>query len=295
MSFNRAVDAQHRRIALLLQHGGDGGVERCFVNLARGFVERGIFTDLLVAERNTPFLKHLDPQVRLIHVPVAGNSDSPRALADYLRQQQPQILLAAKDEDCKLAITARSLTPRPRICLCASVNYTAQLAGHRKGLLRRWIRYQRLRQVFNQGDTLICVSAGVAADLAMILGKRRQDLHVLPNPVVTPELTTLAKEPVDHPWFTEPHPPIILGVGRLGRIKNFSLLLRAFATVHQQREARLVILGEGRQRVQLSSLAARLGIAEVVDLPGFVENPLAFRRGPPFLCCRRAGKDSAMF
>ncbi|MEE4378143.1 MAG: glycosyltransferase [Candidatus Competibacteraceae bacterium] len=275
MRFNRAVDAQHRRIALLLQHGGDGGVERCFINLARGFVERGIATDLLIAERNTPFLGHLDPQVRLIHMPVAGSS-SPRALANYIDQQQPQILLAAKDEDCKLAITARTLSPRPRICLCASVNYSAQLAGHGKGPLRRWLRYKRLRQMFNQADTLICVSAGVAADLAMILGKRQQDLHVLPNPVVTPELTKLAKEPVHHPWFAEPHPPVILGVGRLGRIKNFSLLLRAFAVVHQQCEARLIILGEGRQRAQLTSLATQLGMAEAVDLPGFVENPLAF-------------------
>jgi len=276
MRFNRAIDAQNRRIALLLQHGGDGGVERCFINLARGFVERGIATDLLVAERNTPFLRYLDPQVRLIHMPVAGSSDSQRALADYLGQRQPQILLAAKDDDCKLAVTARRLTPRPRIYLCASVNYSAQLAGHRKGPVQRWLRYKRLRRVFNQGDQLICVSAGVAADLAKILGKRQQDLHVLPNPVVTPELAMLAKEPVDHPWFVEPHPPVILGVGRLGRIKNFSLLLRAFAAVHQQCEARLVILGEGRQRKQLASLATRLGIAEAVDLPGFVENPLAF-------------------
>jgi glycosyltransferase involved in cell wall biosynthesis len=276
MDFNRAADTGTRRIALLLQHGGDGGVERCFVNLARGFAERGIATDLLVAKRKSPFFNRLDSRVRLINMPVAGSADSPRVLADYLSQSQPRILLAAKDEDCKLAVTARNLEPRPRICLCASVNASAQLAGHSKGPLQRWLRYRWLRRVFSQGDTLICVSAGVAADLAMILGKQRQDFHVLPNPVVTPELGALAQEPVNHPWFAEPHPPVVLGVGRLGRIKNFPLLLRAFAQVYRQREARLVILGEGKHRAQLASLAARLGIAEVVDLPGFVENPLAF-------------------
>ncbi|MEZ5582609.1 MAG: glycosyltransferase [Candidatus Competibacteraceae bacterium] len=223
MSFNRAIDAQNRRITLLLQHGGDGGVERCFINLARGFVERGIATDLLVAECNTPFLKHLDPRVRLIRVPIAGSPDSPQELANYLLQQQPQICWPPKTRIAKLAITARNLSPRPRICLCASVNYTAQLAGLPQGPVRRWIRYRRLRRVYEQGDRLICVSAGVAADLAMILGKCEQDLHVLPNPVVTPELPRLARESVDHPWFVEPHPTVILGVGRLGESRIFPL------------------------------------------------------------------------
>jgi glycosyltransferase involved in cell wall biosynthesis len=37
-----------------------------------------------------------------------------------------------------------------------------------------------------------------------------------------------------------------------------------------------VILGEGKQRAELETLAAALGIAEDVSLPGFVDNPYAY-------------------
>jgi len=69
--------------------------------------------------------------------------------------------------------------------------------------------------------------------------------------------------------------PVILGAGRLNPQKNFSLLLRAFAGVRQQRSARLIIMGEGPQRPELEKLAQDLGVAADVALPGYVANPYA--------------------
>ena len=53
-------------------------------------------------------------------------------------------------------------------------------------------------------------------------------------------------------------------------------LLRAFARLVSKRKARLIVLGEGRFRSSLLSLANGLGVAECVDFPGFTENPFAF-------------------
>ena len=66
----------------------------------------------------------------------------------------------------------------------------------------------------------------------------------------------------------------MLGVGRLVEQKDFPTLLRAFALVRQLRPARLVILGDGtaEARRELEAVAAGLGCAEGLDLPGFVAN-----------------------
>jgi glycosyltransferase involved in cell wall biosynthesis len=142
--------------------------------------------------------------------------------------------------------------------------------------VHRWRRHRELRKLYGQADTIICVSNGVARSLGKILERSAEEFHVLPNPVVTPELDELAAQPIDHPWFTPGQPPVILGVGRLCRIKNFPLLIKALALVRQKFEARLVILGEGKHRAKLTDLAVRLEIGDAVDMPGFVENPYAF-------------------
>ena len=66
-----------------------------------------------------------------------------------------------------------------------------------------------------------------------------------------------------------------MAAGRLKPQKNFSLLLRSFARVYQQRSARLIIFGEGEQRKALEDLIKSLDIDENVSLPGFTANPYA--------------------
>jgi glycosyltransferase involved in cell wall biosynthesis len=70
-------------------------------------------------------------------------------------------------------------------------------------------------------------------------------------------------------------PKTIVALGRLVPDKDFVTLLRAFARL-DDREARLVILGEGEERARLEAEAWGLGIAAQVDMPGF-ESDVAAR------------------
>jgi glycosyltransferase involved in cell wall biosynthesis len=96
------------------------------------------------------------------------------------------------------------------------------------------------------------------------------------NPVVTDELLEKAREPLDHPWFVEDAPPVILGVGRLEPQKDFETLIRAFHRVQSEREPRLVILGKGSERAKLERLVQSLGMDNSVQMPGFVDNPFQY-------------------
>ena len=68
------------------------------------------------------------------------------------------------------------------------------------------------------------------------------------------------EHPVDDCYFAvEPQPeqpPVILGIGRLTRQKDFPTLLKAFALVAGECDCRLMILGEGRDRAALEDLLA---------------------------------------
>jgi glycosyltransferase involved in cell wall biosynthesis len=125
-------------------------------------------------------------------------------------------------------------------------------------------------------DRLICVSEGVAEDTRRLAGLPAERTPVIRNPVVGPELPELAAQAPDHPWLAPGAPPVVLGIGRLTRQKDFATLLRAFARVRGEREVRLLILGDGGLRGELEALAPELGIARDVELPGFQKNPYAF-------------------
>jgi len=123
---------------------------------------------------------------------------------------------------------------------------------------------------------VVAVSRGAADDLARTSGFPREQIHVIYNPVITPSVVALARQKPGHPWLACPGPPVILGVGRLTRQKDFPTLLRAFAEVRRVRPARLIILGEGEERAALEALAGELGVANDVMLPGFITDAVTY-------------------
>lgn len=126
-----------------------------------------------------------------------------------------------------------------------------------------------VRMVYPRAAHVIAVSDGVVEDLAANFGVARGRMSAIANPVDHRRIAELAAEP---PAFV-PACPYIAAAGRLTPNKNFPLLLRAYANAAPPE--RLVILGEGPERGALEALAASLGIADRVDMPGFAANPFA--------------------
>jgi glycosyltransferase involved in cell wall biosynthesis len=110
------------------------------------------------------------------------------------------------------------------------------------------------------------------------LGLPAQRIATVYNPIVSPKLVDLADAPLDHPWLAPGAPPVVLGVGRLARQKDFATLIRAFKAVRSLRPARLIILGEGQERAKLEALITAERLAGDVSLQGFEPNPFRYMR-----------------
>jgi glycosyltransferase involved in cell wall biosynthesis len=131
---------------------------------------------------------------------------------------------------------------------------------------------------YRWADDVIAVSKALAAELCRSTGLPLERITVIYNPTITSDLAIKARESVPHPFFQPGNPPVVLGVGRLTRLKDFSTLVQAYALLRQVRQARLVILGEGEQRAELEALIRSLGLQQEADLPGFVSNPYAYMK-----------------
>jgi len=268
---------ENPKIAVFVSFSGDGGVERMVVNLMEGLLGLGCRVDLLPIKTRSIYFGSVPADVRIIQLGSSHSLTSLMALVRYLRLERPTALLAAKNRANQVAIIARSIagvsTP---VMVCMHTTLSRALAD--KTFIQRWSWYILMRLLYPRANAIVGVSEGVASDMANITGLPSSRIHTIPNPVITQRLHTLANEPLVHPWFGTHKLPVILGVGRLTKQKDFSTLLKAFAKVQAIRPSRLVILGEGKDRSSLEALASKLGVKDDMALPGFVANPYPFIR-----------------
>ena len=86
------------------------------------------------------------------------------------------------------------------------------------------------------------------------------------------QLPAATADPTPAEAGVPPEAPLAVAVGRLIAQKDHATLLRAFALVHARLpQARLAILGSGPLEAETRALAAELGLAEAVVLPGRTE------------------------
>ena len=252
-----------KRILFAINSLAGGGAERVLATLLAGSVPWRARYDIHLAL--------LDDEPRAYDVPEwveVHQLDARHKLLPSLTQLRA--LAGRVSPDATLSFLTRAnianawaMAGRRRPWLISErVNTSAHLGGAR-------VAKAMVRMVYPRAAHVIAVSEGVVDDLAANFGVARARMSAIANPVDHRRITELAAEP---PAFV-PADPYIVSAGRLMPNKNFPLLLRAYAQASPRE--RLVILGEGPERGGLQALAASLGIADRVDMPGFVANPFA--------------------
>jgi glycosyltransferase involved in cell wall biosynthesis len=258
-----------RPIALFLPSLCFGGAERVAINLAGGLADLGVPTDLVAVSGRGEFASQIPSGVRVVDLGASRVLLSLPALVSYLRRERPAALISFMDHAGITALWARRLSGTPTRIIC-SVHSTLSQATRNRSTGRSRLLPAFVRWFYPWADEIVAVSEGVARDLSEATGLPLAKIRVIYNPVITADLIAAGARTPAHPWLTDGGPPVVLGVGRLTRAKDFESLVRAFARVRQQRPARLLILGEGEERTTLEALVRELDLGSDVELPGFV-------------------------
>lgn len=265
-----------KSVALYLPNLTGGGAERTLLRLAAGFRASGWTPRFVVDQARGELVSAVQAdRIALDSLEASRTAQALPRLVRWLRAQRPDALLSAITHNNLIAVWARAWARvSTRIVLSEHTLLSRQAMTHDRWQYRILPRLCAL--TYPYAAALIAVSEGVADDLAVYTHLDRRLITVIPNPVVTPDFPVRAAAPCPHPWLNDPATPVIIAAGRLEPIKDFSMLLRAFAHLRQQRPVRLLILGEGPQRGELLALREQLGLTGEVDLPGFQHDPLPF-------------------
>lgn len=242
------------------------------LNLSEGLAAQGCRIDLVLVSAVGEYLSQVPAAVRVVNLARSRALRTPLALARYLKQWQPDVLISALGHINLTALLAKRLAGSG-----TSLIVTEHLAVKaRADSVSDWAFRFLAKRTYPHAEAIIAVSEGVAASFAAGVGLPRSAVQVILNPVLTEEYWRKVTEPVVHPWFGSNEPPVILGVGRLAAQKDFPTLITAFKKLRASVDARLLILGEGPDRQDLENLVKTAGLSDHVALPGFVDNPFSF-------------------
>ena len=199
------------------------------------------------------------------------------ALSSYVKKNRPIGVISLLSMPNIALLLARCVRRMDTRLIISLHNTMSVVFEHTSSKLKRSLPFL-MRCLCHRADAVVAVSGGVADDLKNTIGLPGSNIEVVYNPVIRPEIVSLSKEAVDHPWLIEKSCPVLIAASKLKPQKDLQMLLRAFALVRKNRRLRLIILGEGEEGEALQQLASELGIAEDIDLAGFMQNPFAFYR-----------------
>ncbi len=221
----------------------------------------------------------LPEEVELVPLGTERVRKMPWQLAKSLRQKQPDFLITISSFVSIPAIIGWLLAGKIKTKLIVSQHCTMSYKAYIENKNDWKVRVQPwlVCLLYPLANGLHANSQDVLEDLLTKIGVRfpREKTLVTPNPINIEAIINYSQSESEHPWLQHKKQPVIISVGRLAKQKNFPLLLAAFQIVKQTVDAKLIVLGEGKERVELERLIHQLELKESVSLAGFSANPWA--------------------
>lgn len=220
-------------------------------------------------EAHSPF----PPEVTFVNLPASRTLYAILALRRYLESTAPDILVSAGTHVNLAALVAAKLSRWPGKLIIS--NHHPIALEH--AFSRKDNKYLA-SIMYPWAAGLIAVSPTVLQDGAQKCRLKPEQMECVPN--VLPPVNSIDDSSPVHAWLSTERPegPVFVTLSRLAAVKNYPLLLDAFAQVAAKLDSRLLILGSGPEQQNIRSMIEAKGLVGKVALTGFVDSTLPYLR-----------------
>ncbi len=277
-----------KRVALITQNLGFGGVQKVVSTLANDLVKKNR-VDIILFENKPPAF-NVDTGIKLVMMPekkldprVISGADREvtlkegKALYQYrvsllkhvLDEIDADIFISFEDYNNLIAIDAikRGLDNR-KLIVSSRVSIEHQYKDALIHLLDFEFYKEGIKRLYKKADMVVSVSEGVKNELETL----GIDSRVIRNGVDRGEVNRLGQE---HANIAN----CIVCAGRLyKRQKGQDDLIRAFARISDSIGESLIVIGDGPDRNNLENLIIDMDLQDRVKLIGFTINPYKYMR-----------------
>jgi glycosyltransferase involved in cell wall biosynthesis len=251
------------KIAVVFHDFPLGGSERIAIRLMNTWAKAGRHVTAFCGAMRGPLAGMIGGNIEVVsctpEIPRGGGSRRRlgNALAAFLDRGRPDALFIPGNFHWPVLPAVARLPRDKRPVIIAQIS--TPLFRHGRGPLEQAGYNMLTRYRFGCVDRAIALSPSMVSDADRILGR---------------PITQFIRLPVldgndDGGTVQQASGKTIVAAGRMVAEKGFDVALRAFAHVNDP-EARLIIVGDGPRRAQLKNLAQTLGVADRVEMPGYV-------------------------
>ena len=252
-----------------------GGAERIIIQILKNLNRQRFKPYLVLFEKKGSYLSQLPEDVKLYNLKKRRRSDFFKLvvkLAHIIGSENPDVVVSFLSYTNIVSILAKKLSFRnPRVIIHQDTFTSESLKN--SGFRRT--KKILIKKCYPSVEHIISVSNGVKEDLVNNFHLPEKLIEVIYNAVDREEVKKLSLEAVNHSWFNS-EVPCIIAVGRLTKLKGFSILLQAFSLVRKQSPCKLIILGDGEQGASLEKMSQNLEIENDVAFLGFQNNPYKY-------------------
>jgi glycosyltransferase involved in cell wall biosynthesis len=253
------------RILLIYWDLTVGGVQHMTTKMANELTQRGHDVTLAVAFRapgEEPY--PVDPAVRIVDFGTKRVRHFFTSLWKFMRGNRFDVMFSATTVPNMAAVLARlaSVTRTPLV-ISERDNPEEGFKAVKSTPERLTWRLKPL--LYRAASAIVCVSTPLADALSRFTGIARDDIRVIHNPAEPGG--DFLDAPAPHSWLGA-DVPVIIAAGRMHPQKDFPMLVRAFARLREERNVRLIILGDGVERPKVEATIAECDVGDDVLLPG---------------------------
>lgn len=261
-----------------------GGAERMVLNLLTSLNKNLFEPVLLLYQKRGVYLDSLPRNIRIhgLGIDIYGGGFKKKLISlvyntiKIFKEENPDSVMSFTFfADMVTAISRFFYLNRIKHFMSERTVLSRNIESYRKNIgffSKRLIFY-----LFNTSNSIIVSSEGQKDDLIKNFSVKGEKIKKISHGIDLKMVKMSATENVNHKWFKE-KTPVVISAGRLEKIKNFSMLLRAFSIVTKEIKCRLVVLGEGKERKKLGYLAKELGLENCVSFPGYQKNPFKYMK-----------------
>ncbi len=233
------------------------GGQRQVVLLTEGLLAHPEVHSTVITGRDTALALSLESGGVALRTPTWTIGLDPRVLVEVIRRSDRSTILHAHDGHSH-----------------ALVDVASRLTGAPVVVTRRVATPITAPHRFRRAAAVIALSEAISREVSAV-GVDPTHIHRVPPGIAleSPGWPTIVSEP-------DPAAPLIVAIAALTHEKGIDILLEAAALLHQSHPvARWLVFGDGVEREALMAQRHRLGLDEIVSLPGHVSGPeIALKR-----------------